>query len=392
MSSPTFRNGDSSRRASVPSGPRAYRSSGRAQIPPPGAAGRGSVPPPNGPGRGPVPPQHPGPPYRRRIRPRWGRIALVGFVALLLLAGLGAGGGYLYYRSLDSGLQRTDAFSKIVGNRPAAVAPGAQNILLLGSDSRDPENKAKPGQWRTDTMILMHLDANRQKAYLISIPRDLDVYIPKSPTNPDFGDTNAKINSAFAWGGVPLTVQTIEGFSGVRIDHVVLVDFGGFQQVTDALGGVDLNIEQDVTSIHPPNRQFKKGMNHLDGAQALDYVRQRYQFPEGDFARMRHQQQFMKALLDKATSSGTLSNPLKLNAFLSSVTNAMTVDNDFSLAGTGWDLRSMSSKDLVFMTSPNLGSETRHGESVVVSDKTKALSLYEAVAKDNVADWVTQNG
>jgi LCP family protein required for cell wall assembly len=308
------------------------------------------------------------------------------------LAGLGVGGGYLYYRNLDSGLQRTDAFSKITGQRPAAAVSGAQNILLLGSDSRDPENKAKPGQWRTDTMMLMHVDANHQKAYLISIPRDLYVHIPKSPTNPEFGDTNEKINASFAWGGVPLAVQTIEGYSEVHIDHVVLVDFGGFQQVTDALGGVDLNIEQSIKSIHAPYRQFNKGMQHLNGAEALDYVRQRYQFAEGDFARMRHQQQFLKAILDKAVSSGTLSNPLKLHAFLQSVTKAMTVDNDFSLASTAWQFRNLTSKDLTFMTSPNLGSAMRGGESVVVSDKTRALSLYQAVAGDTVADWIAQNG
>jgi LCP family protein required for cell wall assembly len=401
MSSPTYRSGNSSGRASVPSGPPAYRSSGRAQIPPRGT-GRGSVPP-QGPGRGSVPPQGPGggsfppqgpggAPYRRRIRPRWGRIALAAVLALLLLGGLGAGGAFLYYRNLDSGLQRTDAFSKVAGQRPVNAVTGAQNILLLGSDSRDPENKAKPGQWRTDTMILMHVSADHRKAYLISIPRDLYVHIPKSPTNPDFGDTNAKINAAFAWGGVPLAVQTIEGYGDVHIDHVVLVDFGGFQQVTDALGGVDMNIEQDITSIHQPFRHFKAGQQHLDGAEALDYVRQRYQFADGDFARMRHQQQFMKALLDKATSSGTLSNPFKLNAFLTSVTKAMTVDNDFSLAGTGLQFRNMSSKDLTFMTNPNLGSGMRNGESVVVSDKAKALSLYDAVAKDKVGDWIAQNG
>jgi LCP family protein required for cell wall assembly len=240
-------------------------------------------------------------------------------------------------------------------------------------------------------MIVAHVTADHKKAYLISLPRDLYVYIPKSPTNPEFGDTNSKINAAFAWGGVPLAVQTVEGYTGVHIDHVILIDFGGFQQVTDALGGVDLNIEQDVTSIHKPFRHFKKGVNHLNGAEALDYVRQRKQFPDGDFARMRHQQEFMKALLDKAASTGTLANPLKLNAFLKSVTKAMTVDNDFSLADTAWEFRNIRSGDLTFMVSPNRGSDTINGESVVVSDKTKALALYQAMAKDKMGDWTAQN-
>jgi len=173
---------------------------------------------------------------------------------------------------------------------------------------------------------------------------------------------------------------------------VMAIDFAGFKQVTDALGGVDLNIERDTTSIHKPFRQFKKGVQHLDGEAALDWVRQRKQFPDGDFARMRHQQEFMKALMDKAASSGTLANPLKLNAFLKSVTKAMTVDNDFSLADTGLAFRNIRSQDLTFMVSPNIGSQTVNGESVVVSDKEKAASLYDAVAKDTVADWLTQNG
>ncbi|HEX6498584.1 MAG TPA: LCP family protein [Micromonosporaceae bacterium] len=312
-------------------------------------------------------------------------------MALLMVVLLGGFGVYLYGRSLDGKIGRTDPFAQITGGRPAKTVDGALNMLLLGSDSRDPDNKAKPGQWRTDTIILLHIPASHDKAYLISIPRDLYVYIPKSPTNPQFGDTREKINASFAWGGLPLTVETVEGFTGVRIDHVALIDFGGFQQVVDALGGVDLYVEQDVTSIHPPHRHFKKGMNHLDGAEALDYVRQRYQFPDGDFARMRHQQQFLKAVMDKAASTGTLSNPARLNAFLQAVTKAMTVDKDFSLVDTAIQFHNLRSSDLTFLTSPNLGGQNVDGESVVVSDKTRASALFDAVAKDKVGEYLAQH-
>jgi LCP family protein required for cell wall assembly len=367
-------------------------SSGRAAVPANHGSGRASMPTYDG--YGPVPPGGPrrGGPSRGRPRPRWGRIVLVLGLAVLLVAGVAGAGAFLYYQSLDSDLQRADAFSQVKGERPAVTVAGAQNILLLGSDSRDPENKAKPGEWRTDTMILMHVNADHSKAVLISLPRDLYVQVPQSPTNPDLGNTRAKINAAFAWGGLPLAVQTVENFSGVHVDHVVLVDFGGFKEVTDALGGVDLTIDQDTTSIHKPFRKFKKGVQHLDGEAALDWVRQRKQFPDGDFARMRHQQEFMKALMDKAASSGTLGNPLKLNAFLKSVTKAMTVDNDFSLADTALAFRNIRSQDLTFMVSPNVGSQTVNGESVVVSDKAKAASLYDAVAKDTVTEWLAQNG
>lgn len=327
-----------------------------------------------------------------RRGPRWGRIALVSAVVIVVLALLGGVGLWGYYRYIDAGLDRDDPFAQITGGRPAKIADGALNILLLGSDSRDPDNKGKAGEWRTDTIIMLHIPATHDKAYLISLPRDLYVHIPKNKANPKLGDTNAKINASFSWGGTPLTVQTVEAYTKVRLDHVVLIDFSGFKQVIDALGGIDMNIEQDVKSIHKPFRQFKKGMNHLDGEAALDYARQRYQFPDGDFARMRHQQQMMKAIMDKAVSSGTLSNPAKLNAFLRAVTKALTVDKEFSLADMAVQFRGIRSEDLTFLVSPHQGSQTINGESVVVPDKAKATAMYDAVRNDKMAEWAAQNG
>jgi LCP family protein required for cell wall assembly len=233
----------------------------------------------------------------------------------------------------------------------------------------------------------MHIPASHDQAFVISFPRDLYVFVPTSPDGQN-GNRMAKLNAAFAWGGLPLMVQTIEGYTGVRLDHVAVIDFGGFKEVVDALGGVDMKIERTITSIHKPHRTFKKGLNHLSGAEALDYVRQRYQFPDGDFARIRHQQQFLKAIMDKAVSTGTLANPPKLNAFLTSVANALTVDKDLSIVDMAIQFRNLRSDNLVFLTSPNLGSAQRDGESVVLGDREKALALYEAVGKDTVAQWV----
>jgi LCP family protein required for cell wall assembly len=233
----------------------------------------------------------------------------------------------------------------------------------------------------------MHIPADHSKAYLIAFPRDLYVFVPTSPDGQN-GNRMAKINAAFAWGGVPLMVQTIEGYTGVRIDHVAVIDFGGFKEVVDALDGVDMKIERTITSIHKPHRTFKKGVNHLDGAEALDYVRQRYQFPDGDFARIRHQQEFLKAIMDKAVSTGTLANPPKLNAFLTAVADALTVDKELSIVDMALEFRNLRSDSLVFLTSPNLGSAQRDGESVVLGDRDKALGLYEAVSKDTVQQWL----
>jgi LCP family protein required for cell wall assembly len=312
----------------------------------------------------------------------------VSAVVLALLLGVGALSTFLWFKDVDQNLKRTDVFSD-VGTRPEKLVDGALNLLLLGSDSRDPNAPVdQPANQRTDTIMLMHIPADHKKAYLISIPRDLYVHVPESKDG-QHGNTNAKINAAYAWGGAPLMVQTVEAYTGVLLDHVVLIDFSGFVKVTDALGGVDMNVEQTVTSIiGPPYRTFQAGPNHFNGDEALDYCRQRYQFAEGDFARQRHQQQFLKALLDKAASAGTLTNPGAFKDFVSATAAALTVDKDFSLFDLGWQFRSLRSADLTFMTSPNSGSDTINGESVVVSDKPNALSLYDAVAKDTVADWL----
>jgi LCP family protein required for cell wall assembly len=366
-----------------PTGPASGRASvGRASVP--YAGGRAGVDvAPRGPG---LPPTLPptGTPYRgkgRGRRPRWDRIALVGALVVVLIALLGGFGAYLYTSQLDNQISRTDPFSQITGGRPAKVVEGAMNILLLGSDSRNPDNdQTNADRSRSDTIILMHIQADHKHAYLISIPRDLYVPIP--------GHGRDKINSAFAYGGLPLVIRTIEGFTSVHIDHVALIDFAGFQAVTDALGGVDLNIEQSITSIHPPYRRFTQGKNHLNGAEALDYIRQRYQFADGDISRERHQQQFLKAILDKAASSGTLSNPGKLNGFLQAITKAMTVDKDFSITDMALEFRDLRGKDLTFMVNPYSGFDKIDGQDVVLPDKTKGAALYDAVVKDRVGQYL----
>ncbi len=330
-------------------------------------------------------------PGKRKIKPRWGRIALV----LAVLVGLIVGGislsGYLVVHHYNSSLSRVDAFDSITGNRPPVLVKGAQNILLMGSDSRDMSASADNGGWRTDTLILMHIDAAHDKAYMISIPRDTWVFVPKSPSKPTLGNTYAKINAAFSWGGVPLTVETVERFTGVRIDHTVLINFDGFAAVTDALGGVDMYIDKTIKSIHPPYRTFVKGTHHYNGAQALDYIRQRKQFANGDFTRVAHQQAFLKDIMTKATSSGTLTSPTKLAKFMSAISKAVVVDKSFDLASMAVQFHNLRASDMSFITSPSAGTGTEDGQSVVESDKAKAAALYQAVSQDKVAAWLAAN-
>lgn len=384
-------------RASVPGTPGGGRITGRASVP--GAQDRGRERPygqsAGGGGRGPGGPGGPGrtgAPYKRGPKPRWGRIALVAGVALALLGLLVAGGGWLYVNKLDGNIGRTDPFSAITNGRPVKTVSGSLNILMVGSDSRDPDAPLDEGsEWRADTIIVMHIPASQDKAYLVSMPRDLYVPIPEAANAPCENAERGKINAAFAFGGLPLAVRTVECFTDLHIDNVMAIDFAGFKEVTDALGGVDLKVERTIQSIHKPFRTFEKGVNHMNGAEALDWIRQRKQFPDGDFARMRHQQEFLRALMDKAASTGTLTNPGKLNAFLNAVTNAVTVDESFSLVDMALQFKGLRGNNLQFVTSPHQGTDTINGESVVVSDREKALTMYQAMAQDKMGEWLAAN-
>jgi LCP family protein required for cell wall assembly len=335
------------------------------------------------------PPQQPV--YRtwKKLKPRWGRIALISLVVLALVGTGAVLAGYFYVKHVNDNLKRTGSIDSMVGgDRPPKTVEGALNILLLGSDTRDPSQPIDAaGNWRTDTIELLHIPASHDKAYLIAIPRDTWVHIPQSKTS-QYGDTMAKINAASAWGGVPLTVQTVEEFTGVRIDHLALIDFAGFQQVVDALGGVDLYIDQTITSIFPPYRTFYEGTMHLNGASALDYVRQRYQFADGDFSRQRHQQEFLKTILQKADTAGTVTDLGKLTSFINSVAAAITVDPDFSLIDMAWQFHNLKASDLTSLTLPNDGTGWEGDQSVVYGDAAKDQALFDAINNDTVAQWL----
>jgi LCP family protein required for cell wall assembly len=316
------------------------------------------------------------------------KIILICVLVPLILLGVGFIVGGLYLRSVEGNVKRVDAFASVPeANRPQkdAAAGGAMNFLLLGSDTRDPDNL---GGSRSDTIIVLHLNRDQSAAQLISIPRDTWTFIPKS-ANGKHGGVDSKINAAYAWGGIPLMVQTVEGYTGVRLDHVALVDFAGFKEIVDALGGVTVNVEATFTSNHSLNanhiRHFEKGPQVLDGPAALDYARERYSFKDGDFARIRHQQDVIKAILDKAASGGTLSSPTKINSFLKATTDTVSVDEDLNLFSMATQLRHLRSGNLKFYTSPTKGTGRIGTQSVVLPDTTKAKELFAAVKKDDTA-------
>ncbi|MFI7075685.1 LCP family protein [Micromonospora sp. NPDC049903] len=319
-----------------------------------------------------------------RPRRRWLRITLISVLVLALVGVGGVVAAGFYLKSVESDIERVDAFEGVPAEtRPEVVAGDALNILVLGSDSRDPEST---GGSRTDTIILAHLPKDRSSAQLISIPRDTWVAVPRSKEGR--GGRDAKINAAYAWGGVPLMVQTVEQFTKVRIDHVVMVDFAGFKEIIDALGGIEVNSEKQFTSIHPPFRTFQAGPQKMDGEAALDYSRQRKQFADGDFARIRHQQQVIKAILDKATSGGLLTNPARLNSFLQATSGSLSMDNELSLVDMATENRNLRGRNLTFVTSPTRGTGRVGSESVVFADDKRVDTFYAAVRRDAVRDII----
>nr|WP_258545169.1 LCP family protein [Micromonospora provocatoris] len=274
-------------------------------------------------------------------------------------------------------------------SRPQVEAKGAMNIMILGSDTRDPEST---GGSRSDTIILAHLPKDRSSAQLISIPRDTWTAIPKSKEGR--GGRDAKINAAYAWGGVPLMVQTVEKFSGVRVDNVAMVDFAGFKEIIDALGGVEIDVEKGFTTKYSliGTRTFEKGRQTMDGAAALDYARERHAFPDGDFARIRHQQQVIKAILDKAASGGVLTNPAKLNSFVRATSDSVAVDKSLSLVDLAMEMRGLRGGNLTFFTCPVKGTGRVGSESVVFPDPARSKTLFDAVRRDSVPDILAISG
>lgn len=285
------------------------------------------------------------------------------------------------------GAENGSAAGPAVAAVPEAAAGQALNILVMGSDSRgasvDEAVSGSNSDQRADTLLLVHIPADRSKIFSISLMRDLWVDIP--------GHGKAKINAALAYGGVPLMVQTVEGLFHQRIDHIAMIDFEGFVGLTDALGGVEVNIPQSFVSAHDKFR-YSKGATLLDGKHALEFVRERYAFADGDYQRVRNQQAFVRALLAKNMSPETLLNPLKVHNVVSSMAPFISVDsglNAAALARLAFELREVRAADMDMFTLPTLGTGTSgDGQSIVLPDYEAVRGIGQALADDSLDTFV----
>jgi LCP family protein required for cell wall assembly len=297
-----------------------------------------------------------GSPAPRRIRKRKILAWTGGTLALIaLIAGTGS---YLVVRHLNGNLRQVDV-SGMVGAQPAESHPKAQNILVIGSDTRVGQSKkygnsAKLTTDQSDTLLIVHIAASRQWADIMSIPRDSWVNIPSCAMSNGkmSAATTYKINEAFAIGnlngnnpdrGTACTIKTLERDTGIRIDHFVDINFAGFKDMVNALGGVR---ECNTKPINDPKSKLHLSAGHhlLGGTEALGYVRARYTLGNGsDLDRIKRQQAFMASLVDRVKSK--LLNPVAVYRFLDAATRSITIDTQLGGIHGLYDL-AMSMKNL----------------------------------------------
>ncbi len=271
-------------------------------------------------------------------------------------------GGYLVYRHLEGNITVNDITDELGDDRPEKVVKDTEhqplNILLLGSDTREGAGNNIGGETPglSDTTILLHISANRENAYGVSIPRDAMVNMP-SCKREDRSMSAAglqQFNAAYAIGGPGCTAKTIEQITDIRMDNYVVVDFNGFKNMVDALGGVEVCLPEEVNDT-TGHINLPAGTYTVKGDRALDYVRVRYAISEnGDIGRMKRQQTFLAAMSNKALSAGTLINPVRLYNFLDAATESLTTDFEGlnQLAGLAQQLKGIGLDNVQFLTVP----------------------------------------
>ena len=322
---------------------------------------------------------------RPRRKRRGLRIAIVSLVTVALLS-VGAVAGYLAFLNWrvsnnvtheqllpDSPIRGEDGeVTPAPPDRPAS-AGDAMNILVIGSDSRD----LGSDRGRSDVMVLMHISDERDRVDLIHFPRDLFVEIPGS-------EHKNKLNASYAFGGAPLLVETLQPLIGVPIDHVVITDFESFKSLTDAVGGVDVNVAEASPG-------FDVGVTHMDGETGLRFVRERYALSQGDISRGQRQQEFIKAVMLKVLTRETFTNPSRLATVVDAATENLTVDEALKVSDMrdlGWALRNLRGGDIHFETAPwsGIGTDDLAG-SIVIPHNAQMEVLREHLQTDTMEDY-----
>jgi LCP family protein required for cell wall assembly len=372
----------------------------------------------NGPGRKPASKSS-----KKRLKrlktPLWSKIVL----SIGLLLTLTSGVAFAAVRTVTGEVENTFETIDLLGDAGKTEAQGGKNLdgaidmLLLGIDIRD--SQSDKNSTRADSILILHIPATHDQAYLMSLPRDLMVDIPKWPAS-KYPGGREKINEAFYWGaqhgggwdnGMALTANTVSKLTGITFDGAATIDFGGFERIVETLGTVPMCIEADTESLHryyvkgqvtyvnedtAKDKGYKpfvhlKGCRDMAGWEALDYSRIRYDLPDGDYGRQRHQQQLMKAIAKKATSAGTLTDLGKLRGLMQAAGQTMRLDtNGVDINDFIFTLKDLAGADLVLLKTNNGNFNSINGGGAETLDAdTKAM--LKAASEDKLGPFLLEN-
>ena len=314
-------------------------------------------------------------------------------IAVLAISAVSA----LAFGTVTASINKIDVFNGIE-KRPEKKST-AMNYLLVGSDTREGLSKvelkalrvgsvASAAGKRSDTMLLVHISKARDKAVMISIPRDTFALIPEhtSKTGKLIPAVYSKINSSFNWGGAPLLIQTIEEMTELKIDHYIEINFAGFARIVDSIGGVEICTKKNINDPKS-HLVLEAGVHTLNGIESLKYVRTREFDGLGDLGRMQRQQAFMSAVLRKATSAGVLLNPVTMASFINSSLSAVTTDSELKnsdLIALAKQMKSLSTSSVRTLTVPlsDLNYYSNGVTSAVLWDPVLAPQLWTRLRED----------
>ncbi len=326
---------------------------------------------------------------RARNHFRWRLWTRIGFASIAFVLMVASGYAWAVYQNFTAGVPHGAAVPTLQDGQQD-LDGAAQNVLLIGNDSRAGASKAEQdalstghddGTVNTDTMMILHIPDGGGKPSVISFPRDSWVSIPghgKGKLNAAYGDgyypaKNRKASEQDAQSaGIISTLQTLSQLTGLHIDHYLQVNLLGFYRISNAIGGVTVCLkhaqnattDRDAYGSGYSGIDLPAGESTISGAQALAFVRQRHGLPHGDLDRIKRQQYFLGAAFSKVTSAGELLNPFKLHDLLDAVSSSLLTDPALNLLSLARSFEMLSAGDISFDTLPNNGPQVIYPDGV----------------------------
>ncbi|WP_150253704.1 LCP family protein [Nocardiopsis deserti] len=311
-----------------------------------------------------------------------GQWVACGATGLLIAASLTVYAGYRDVLSIDTEEVNTDAW----GDRPAQ-AEGIHNILLLATDERAGENAEYnvANGIRPDVLVVVSIDVDQGGVTMVNMPRDLLVSMPDCPANGEdpgvAAGTVDQLNHAMTYGGLDCQGNTVETITDIHLDHMVMVDFAGFQDIVQSIGGVEMCVPEPIDDPKA-HLTLDAGMQTLNGEQALGLARSRASTELGsDLNRIENQQRMMGAILRKVTSGQIMSSPTTLYDFMGSVTDNLVTDDGFTvdkMTELAIAMREVDLGRMRMVTAPVLDAPTNKDKLVL--NEGPAQELFSAIA------------